>query len=292
MGRSLLARRLTRASLACPVLRRGVSLVRHMLTDSDAHGGIHVVSKVIYIARVSVGSVAFLLVLYPLVAVNLLLFRLDSKLSAALTRRFCAQLDAPARNLPDDSTFHFEYDTIVKTQASINRDWAAPLPLLLALPTLFATLTWYKAEFHPCSSFGDGEEANQTTALELTQACCADRSTAARVVLPCVAILVFVGTFWPVMDPNGKYSVSSWRHIQRKIRSCTQDQLQHLTGGRPVLVAFLEANAPEMQLFGVRLSPERARLACCLWLSLLSIPILVGGTGHCGSVDDSEGTQA
>lgn len=37
------------------------------------------------------------------------------------------------------------YDTIVKAIASINRDWAVQLPLLLALPTLFTTLTWCAA---------------------------------------------------------------------------------------------------------------------------------------------------
>jgi hypothetical protein len=33
-------------------------------------------------------------------------------------------------------------------------------------------------------------------------------------------------------------------------------------------VAFMEANAPEMLLLGVQLSPKRSRMACGLWLWL------------------------
>lgn len=47
-------------------------------------------------------------------------------------------------------------------------------------------------------------------------------------------------------------------------------------------MAFMEANAPEMLLLGVQLSPKRSRMACGLWLVLLSVPFILLLGGHCG----------
>lgn len=107
----------------------------HQLPESE---------KVIYLAFIVVETVGFLIVLYPLGVINYILFKLDSKFTTALGRRFLAKLKSPAKQLPTDQVFHFEYDNVVVAATTLNFDWGFQLPLLLMLPTLVCSMLWYR----------------------------------------------------------------------------------------------------------------------------------------------------
>ena len=40
-----------------------------------------------------------------------------------------------------------------------------------------------------------------------------DRAAVAVAVATVVTMLVLIGTFWPLMDPNSRYSVSNWKTV-------------------------------------------------------------------------------
>jgi len=247
----------------------------HQLPESE---------NVIYGAFIAVETVGFLLVLYPLGVINYILFKLDSKLTTALGRRFLAKLDSPAKQLPTDQVFHFEYDNVVTAATALNVDWGFQLPLLLMLPTLVCSMLWYRIWFQPCaftmmpselcagdiacSTFCDQDDSNTPTA----------ESSGAlwHGLLPVVAMGVVVLVLWPLMDFKGRYHVSLGSRIQSAIQACSHDQLSHLkdSGGRQQLSSYVRSTAPRMQLFGVALSPIGARFFCVVWLSVLLIPFV------------------
>ena len=77
--------------------------------------------QVIYGCFITVEALALVLVLYPLVAINYLAFKIDSKLTTALGRRFLKKLERPAIRLRTDEIFHYEFDcSVVTALNSIN----------------------------------------------------------------------------------------------------------------------------------------------------------------------------
>lgn len=95
--------------------------------------------------------------------------------------------------------------------------------------------------------------------------------------LPVVAMGTVLFLMGPLMDFNGRYHVSLGARIQSSIQACSHDQLSHLkdSGGRQQLSSYVRSTAPQMQLFGVALSPIGARFFCVIWLSILLIPFVV-----------------
>jgi hypothetical protein len=201
-----------------------------------------------------VETLCFVCLLFPLGVINYVQFKLDSKLTTALGRRFLSKLESPRASLPTDQLFHYEYDAVLAAADSLNFDWGFQLPLLLGVPTLASTSLWYRVWFQPCaftmmpyemcqedqacSTFCD--QTNQTTPSALSS------NEAWYGLLPLVAIGTFVATFWPLMDFNGRFHVSLSTRIKSAIQACSHDQLSHLkdSGGRPVISSYVHRTAP------------------------------------------------
>lgn len=266
----------------------------------------------VYAAFLTIETIGFVVVLFPLALINSVFFRLDSKFTTALGRRFIAKLSSPAARLPTDQLFHYEYDNVLTATSSLNFDWGFQLPLLLMLPTLICTVLWYRVWYQPCaftmmpselcaddiacSTFCDqvcmahwhlftrhpfahthlispcADQDDPTTPTALSS------SSAFHILLPLVATGIFLLIIWPLMDFQGRYHVSMGARIQATIQGCSHDQLRHLqgSGGRPQIASYVHSMAPRMQLFGVALSPVGARFFCVAWLTILLTPFING----------------